>query len=56
MQVYSHFHGQRALPNPSFEARPNGKPPGPPRVVAYPTHVGPGAFPSVPRKRLVMPS
>ena len=37
-----------ALPNPSFEARPNGKPPGPPGAVVYPTPVGPGVLPSVP--------
>ena len=35
-------------PNPSFEARPNGKPPGPPAAVVYPTSVGPGVLPSVP--------
>ena len=35
-------------PNPSFEARPNGKPPRPPGAVVYPTPGGRGALPSVP--------
>ena len=39
----------RALPNPSLEARPNGRPPGPGR--RYAVHFrqpGPGVLPSVP--------
>jgi len=36
-------------PNPSFEARPNGKPPGPGRWYAVHFHrPGPGVLPSVP--------
>ena len=35
-------------PNPSFEARPNGKPPGPPAAFVYHAAVGPGVLPSVP--------
>ena len=37
-----------AMPNPSFEARPNGKPPGPPAAFVYHAAVGPGVLPSVP--------
>ena len=37
------------LPNPSFEARPNGKPPGPGRWYAVHFHrPGPGVLPLVP--------
>ena len=37
------------LPNPSFEARPNGKPPGPGRWYAVHFHrPGPGVLPSSP--------
>jgi len=35
-------------PNPSLEARPNGKPPGPPPGFVYHPSGGPGALPSVP--------
>src|SRR5882672_10943779 len=35
-------------PNPSFEARPNGKPPGPAPGEVYRPSAGPGALPSVP--------
>ena len=35
-------------PNPSFEARPNGKPPGPAAGLAYHPAAGPGVLPSVP--------
>jgi hypothetical protein len=39
----------RETPNPSFEARPNGKPPGPGRWYAVHFHrPGPGVLPSVP--------
>ena len=37
-----------STPNPSFEARPNGRPPGPRRSGAYHLHRGPGGLPSVP--------
>ena len=37
-----------ALPNPSFEARPNGKPPGPPAGFVYHPAAGPVVLPSVP--------
>ena len=37
-----------STPNPSFEARPNGRPPGPRRSGAYHLHRGPGVLPSVP--------
>ena len=37
-----------STPNPSFEARPNGRPPGPRRSGAYDLHRGPGVLPSVP--------
>jgi len=38
-----------ARPNPSFEARPNGKPPGPARWYAVHFHrAGPGVLPLVP--------
>ena len=42
--------GVRArTPNPSFEARPNGKPPGPGRWYGVHFHQpGPGVLPSVP--------
>ena len=46
-RLQSHCATRTAPPNPSFEARPNGKPPGPPGAVVYPTPVGPGALPSV---------
>ena len=35
-------------PNPSFEARPNGKPPSPAPGVVYHPSAGLGALPSVP--------
>ncbi len=35
-------------PNPSVEARPNGKAPGPAPAVVYHASAGPGASPSVP--------
>ena len=35
-------------PNPSLEARPNGKPPGPAPGCAYHPSAGPGVLPSVP--------
>jgi hypothetical protein len=35
-------------PNPSCEARPNGKPPGPATGEVYHPSAGPGALPSVP--------
>ena len=38
----------QAGPNPSVEARPNGKPPGPRGREAYHVPRGPGALPSVP--------
>ena len=37
-----------ALPNPSVEARPNGKAPGPPPGFVYHPSGGPGASPSAP--------
>ena len=40
-------HGT-ARPNPSFEARPNGKPPGPAPGEVYHPSAGPGILPSVP--------
>ena len=44
------FLAQRrtALPNPSFEARPNGKPPGPAPGEVYHPSAGPGALPLFP--------
>jgi len=44
-----HNAAQRVRPNPSFEARPNGKPPGPGHgyAVHYPWP-GPGGLPLVP--------
>ncbi len=36
------------MPNPSVEARPNGKPPGPVCGALYSPQPGPGALPSVP--------
>ena len=41
-------HYRRVRPNPSFEARPNGKPPGPAPGEAYYPSAGPGVLPSVP--------
>ena len=50
----SHFVRRVALhgpsrPNPSVNARPNGRPPGPRGALVYPAPRGPGALPSVPR-------
>ena len=43
------FREPPLMPNPSFEARPNGKPPGPGRWYAVHFHrPGPGVMPSVP--------
>lgn len=42
----SHFPRER--PNPSVEARPNGKAPGPTPGVVYHPSAGPGTLPSVP--------
>ena len=48
-QVVSESHPPHMRPNPSLEARPNGRPPGP--VWRYAVHFrqpGPGGLPSVP--------
>jgi hypothetical protein len=42
------FYSTHATPNPSVEARPNGKPPGPLPGCAYHPSSGPGALPSAP--------
>jgi hypothetical protein len=54
MQLHIWCHGlilsnsAAETPNPSFEARPNGKPPGPAPGEAYHPSAGPGALPLVP--------